>query len=636
MSAYNSGPDPRDPNAKLDPDFFAPAPDPQPSWHMPGAFEPMDIDNYHHPYPESATPVHDELDNITYSIEQQQQQILDVYIPEPGIGSDPAMPEAFNSGQFSMGDGFVANHSAVMDLAAAGGPTPPPEFLFRQSVGESDPLGLEFGSSHLAANGESQPVYISPNPDEELANPNGATDDPYNTFLSTHRQLIVTNELSPVATTASLTPSVSSVHLTQPSFFSAQYVRLLFEQPPSSIQRQLFDHMGRPRLLIDSLGSGAPVVSVAGRNGRSFSSYFSFMGDRKLPSPGEWPPASQQTQLRHLIRGIFKSAEHENEAEGDDAGEDYFDEKKVAKRPRRNLFNRFKSQKSVDFEDTMGSTELEHDETLSGNLDAKAFSGTLDSVTLTSSNGHLLGLLTHDANMNNVNVNTNSNGNANGNANIDNPDYGALFHGVGKRRNIVGMKSKRRTVDLRLGDEERRSEELGLVASIPLSSLSNDSKDSREEQAAGGFASASKRILGARLLRKKVKKQEQSEGDEEEEEEQEEVDVETFELPPGVELRPRDTAKSRTRGRKEDKAKDMVDELKIFVCGYCSRRFKRQEHLRRHFRSLHTQEKPFECPFCAKKFSRTDNLAQHVKVHKQEEEDGEDEEERAAGDLSAS
>lgn len=628
MSAYNSGSDPRDSSAKLDPDFFAPALDSQPSWHMPGAFEPMDVDNYHHQFPESATPVHDELDNITYSIEQQQQQSLDVYIPEPGIGSDPAMPDAFNSGQFEMGHGFAANHGDVMDLAAAGAPTPPPEFLFRPSVAEPDPLGLEFGSNHIAANGESQPVYISPNPDDALSNPEGAADDPYNTFLSTHRQLIVTSELSPVATTASLTPSVSSVHLTQPSFFSAQYIRLLFEQPPSSIQRQLFDHMGRPRLLIDSLGSGAPVVSVAGRNGRSFSSYFSFMGDRKLPSPGEWPPASQQTQLRHLIRGIFKSAEHENEVEGEDGGEDYFDEKKVAKRPRRNLFNRFKSQKSADYEDTLGSTELEHDETLSGNLDTKAFSSTLDSVTLTSSNGHLLGLLTHDANVS-------FNGNGNGNTNSDNPDYGALFHGVGKRRNIVGMKSKRRPVDLRLGDEERRSEELGLVASIPLSSLSNDSKESREEQAAGGFASASKRILGARLLRKKVKKQEQSEGDEDEEEE--EVDVETFELPPGVELRPRDTAKSRTRGRKEDKAKDMVDELKIFVCGYCSRRFKRQEHLRRHFRSLHTQEKPFECPFCAKKFSRTDNLAQHVKVHKQEEEEREEEERAAAaaGEVSA-
>ncbi|KAM9898201.1 hypothetical protein OXX69_009974, partial [Metschnikowia pulcherrima] len=73
--------------------------------------------------------------------------------------------------------------------------------------------------------------------------------------------------------------------------------------------------------------------------------------------------------------------------------------------------------------------------------------------------------------------------------------------------------------------------------------------------------------------------------------------------------------------RKEDRAADMVDQSKIFVCGYCDRRFKRQEHLKRHFRSLHTTEKPYDCSICSKKFSRTDNLSQHLKVHKQEEEE---------------
>ncbi|RKP28909.1 hypothetical protein METBISCDRAFT_1490, partial [Metschnikowia bicuspidata] len=52
-----------------------------------------------------------------------------------------------------------------------------------------------------------------------------------------------------------------------------------------------------------------------------------------------------------------------------------------------------------------------------------------------------------------------------------------------------------------------------------------------------------------------------------------------------------------------------------YICRYCSRRFKRQEHLKRHFRSLHTAEKPFDCTICQKKFSRTDNLNQHLKVH---------------------
>ncbi|KMU84187.1 hypothetical protein CIHG_01973 [Coccidioides immitis H538.4] len=39
------------------------------------------------------------------------------------------------------------------------------------------------------------------------------------------------------------------------------------------------------------------------------------------------------------------------------------------------------------------------------------------------------------------------------------------------------------------------------------------------------------------------------------------------------------------------------------------------EHLKRHYRSLHTEEKPFECTECGKKFSRSDNLAQHARTH---------------------
>src|SRR5690606_37390269 len=47
----------------------------------------------------------------------------------------------------------------------------------------------------------------------------------------------------------------------------------------------------------------------------------------------------------------------------------------------------------------------------------------------------------------------------------------------------------------------------------------------------------------------------------------------------------------------------------------CGRRFRRQEHLKRHYRSLHTREKPFSCPECGKKFSRSDNLSQHTRIH---------------------
>ncbi|CRG90145.1 Zinc finger protein YER130C [Talaromyces islandicus] len=66
------------------------------------------------------------------------------------------------------------------------------------------------------------------------------------------------------------------------------------------------------------------------------------------------------------------------------------------------------------------------------------------------------------------------------------------------------------------------------------------------------------------------------------------------------------------RGRKQSLTDDPS---KTFVCNLCSRRFRRQEHLKRHYRSLHTQDKPFECNECGKKFSRSDNLAQHARTH---------------------
>ena len=66
------------------------------------------------------------------------------------------------------------------------------------------------------------------------------------------------------------------------------------------------------------------------------------------------------------------------------------------------------------------------------------------------------------------------------------------------------------------------------------------------------------------------------------------------------------------RGRKQSLTDDPS---KTFVCTLCSRRFRRQEHLKRHYRSLHTHDKPFECNECGKKFSRSDNLSQHARTH---------------------
>jgi len=71
-------------------------------------------------------------------------------------------------------------------------------------------------------------------------------------------------------------------------------------------------------------------------------------------------------------------------------------------------------------------------------------------------------------------------------------------------------------------------------------------------------------------------------------------------------------APANRRGRKQSLTEDPS---KTFVCDICNRRFRRQEHLKRHYRSLHTADKPFECNECGKKFSRSDNLAQHARTH---------------------
>jgi hypothetical protein len=71
-------------------------------------------------------------------------------------------------------------------------------------------------------------------------------------------------------------------------------------------------------------------------------------------------------------------------------------------------------------------------------------------------------------------------------------------------------------------------------------------------------------------------------------------------------------APANRRGRKQSLTEDPT---KTFVCTQCPRRFRRQEHLKRHFRSLHTLDKPFECGECGKRFSRSDNLAQHARTH---------------------
>lgn len=78
---------------------------------------------------------------------------------------------------------------------------------------------------------------------------------------------------------------------------------------------------------------------------------------------------------------------------------------------------------------------------------------------------------------------------------------------------------------------------------------------------------------------------------------------------------PADASTSQQANRRGRKQSLTDDPSKTFVCTLCSRRFRRQEHLKRHYRSLHTGDKPFECGDCGKKFSRSDNLAQHSRTH---------------------
>ncbi|GAC97343.1 potential zinc finger protein [Pseudozyma hubeiensis SY62] len=79
----------------------------------------------------------------------------------------------------------------------------------------------------------------------------------------------------------------------------------------------------------------------------------------------------------------------------------------------------------------------------------------------------------------------------------------------------------------------------------------------------------------------------------------------------------------RSRGRRVPNKPEEMNNLgksgKVYTCKVpgCGKCFKRSEHLKRHVRSIHTDDKPFLCPFpsCNKRFSRHDNLNQHARVH---------------------
>ncbi|KAH7885701.1 hypothetical protein F5I97DRAFT_1138229 [Phlebopus sp. FC_14] len=66
----------------------------------------------------------------------------------------------------------------------------------------------------------------------------------------------------------------------------------------------------------------------------------------------------------------------------------------------------------------------------------------------------------------------------------------------------------------------------------------------------------------------------------------------------------------------KDKTKKGVRTYTCHVEG-CGKCFVRGEHLKRHIRSIHTDEKPWQCTYagCDRAFSRRDNLNQHLRVH---------------------
>lgn len=50
-------------------------------------------------------------------------------------------------------------------------------------------------------------------------------------------------------------------------------------------------------------------------------------------------------------------------------------------------------------------------------------------------------------------------------------------------------------------------------------------------------------------------------------------------------------------------------------CATCQMNFNRLEHLKRHERSRHSDERPFACDFCGRTFKRQDNFATHLRIH---------------------
>eukprot|EP00475_Leptophrys_vorax_P029469 TRINITY_DN4331_c0_g1_i1.p1 TRINITY_DN4331_c0_g1~~TRINITY_DN4331_c0_g1_i1.p1 ORF type:complete len:387 (-),score=38.05 TRINITY_DN4331_c0_g1_i1:137-1198(-) len=57
----------------------------------------------------------------------------------------------------------------------------------------------------------------------------------------------------------------------------------------------------------------------------------------------------------------------------------------------------------------------------------------------------------------------------------------------------------------------------------------------------------------------------------------------------------------------------------IYQCDQCERSFSVQSNLRRHIRTVHSDNRPFVCQVCGKTFNQNCNLKRHLRIHTAEE-----------------